>query len=77
MAFSPSESQWEEFTFVKLTVPASVSLAFLRPISRPPVPKPDYQLMPRGMSLIEPPLVQLYVWVHYKINKLPVAEWRA
>ena len=64
MTFSPSELQREEFTFVKLTVPASVSPAFLRPILRPPVPKPDYQLMPRGLSLIEPPLVQPYVWIH-------------
>ena len=77
MTSSPSESQKEEFTFVKLTMPASVSPAFWKPISRLPVPEPDYQLMPRGMSLIEPPLVQLCVWVHYKVNKLPVPEWRA
>ena len=77
MIFSPSESQREEFTFAKLTLPASVSPAFLRSILRPLVPKPDYQLMPRGMSLIEPPLVQLCLWVHYKVNKLPVLEWRA
>ena len=37
--------------------------------------KPDYQLMPKGTSLIEPPLTQLHVWVHYKINKLPVPKW--
>ena len=39
--------------------------------------KPDYQLMPRGTSLIELPLTQSYVWVHYKINNLPVPEWGA
>ena len=77
MTLSPSESQREEFTFIKLTMPASVSLAFWKGISRPPVPEPDYQLMPRGMSLKEPPLVQLCVWVHYKVNQLPVPEWRA
>ena len=25
---------------------------------------------------MEPPLTQLYMWVHYKISKLPVPEWR-
>ena len=58
MTSSPSESQREEFTFAKLTMPASVSPAFWKPILRPVVPEPDYQLMPRGMHLIEPPLVQ-------------------
>ena len=77
MTSSPSESQREEFIFIKPTIPASVSSAFQKPISRPPVPEPDYQLMPRGMSLIEPPLVQPCVWVHYKVNKLPVPKWRA
>ena len=33
--------------------------------------------MPKGTSLIEPPLTQPHVWVHYKINKLPVPEWGA
>ena len=33
--------------------------------------------MQRGMSLIEPPLVQLCVWVCYKDNELPLPEWRA
>ena len=77
MILSPSEFQRQEFTFVKLTMPASVSPAFQKPILRPLVPEPDYQLMPRGMSLIEPPLVEPCVWVHYKVNKLPVPEWRA
>ena len=77
MTLSPSEFQREGFTFIKLTMPAPASLAFQKPISRPLVPEPDYQLMPRGMSLIEPPLVQPCVWVHYKVNKLPVPEWRA
>ena len=36
-----------------------------------------YQSMPKGNSLIELPLTQLHVWVHYKINKLPVPEWGA
>ena len=57
MTSSSSEFQREEFTFIKLPMPASASLAFWKPISRPLVPEPDYQLMPRGMSLIEPPLV--------------------
>ena len=77
MISSPSESQREEFTFVKLAMPASVSSAFQMPISRLPIPEPDYQLKSRGMSLIEPLLVQLCVWVLYKVNKLPVPEWRA
>ena len=25
---------------------------------------------------MEPPMTQPYVWVHYKVNKLPVPEWR-
>ena len=52
MTLSPSESQREEFTFIKLAMPASVSMTSQKPISRPPVPEPDYQLMPRGISLI-------------------------
>ena len=77
MTSSPSESQREEFTFLKLTMPVSASPVFQKPILRLPVPEPDHQLMPRGMSLIEPPLVQPCVWVHYKVNKLPMPEWRA
>ena len=68
MISSPSESQREEFTFTKPTMPASVLPAFQKPISRPPIPEPDYQLKLRGMSLIEPPLVQPCVWVHYKVS---------
>ena len=33
--------------------------------------------MPKGTCLIELSLTQSHVWVHYKINKLPVPEWRA
>ena len=49
----------------------------MEPITPSIEAKPDYQLMPKGTSLIEPLLTQLYVWVHYKINKLPVPEWEA
>ena len=49
----------------------------MEPIALLMEPKPDYQLMPKGTSLIELPLTQPYVWVHYKINKLPVPEWGA
>ena len=49
----------------------------MEPITQSMKEKLNYQLMPKGTSLIEPPLTQPYVWVHYKINKLPVPEWGA
>ena len=49
----------------------------MAPITQLMEAKPNYQLMPKGTSLIELPLTQLYVWIHYKINKLPVPEWGA
>ena len=45
-------------------------------VPQPLVIELNYQLRPRGVCLMEPPLTQLYVWVHYKVNKLPVPEWR-
>ena len=75
MFLSPSRPQ-EEFTF-KPAVPRPVTLALMEPITLSTDTKPDYQLMPKGTSLIEPPLMQLYVRVHCEINKLSVPEWGA
>ena len=76
MVLSPPRPQ-EEFTFIKPAVPRPVTPAPIEPITQSMEAKPNYQLMPRGTSLLEPPLTQLYVWVHYKINKLPVPKWGA
>ena len=46
----------------------------MEPITQLMKAKPNYQLMSKGTSLIELLLTQLHVWVHYKINKLPVPE---
>ena len=77
MLLSPSRLQEKEFTFIKPAVPRPVSPAPMEPITPSMEAKPDYQLMPKGTSLIEPLLTQLYVWIHYKINKFPVPEWGA
>ena len=62
------------FTIVKPAVPRPATPALMEPITQLMEAKPDYQLMPKGTSLIELLLTQPYVWVHYKINKLPVSE---
>ena len=49
----------------------------MQPITQLIEAKLNYQLMRKGTSLIEPLLTQPYVWVHYKINKLPIPEWEA
>ena len=77
MALSPPRPQEVEFTFIKPTVPRPVTPVPMEPITPLMEAKPDYQLMPKGTSLIEQLLTQLYVCVHYKINKLPVPEWGA
>ena len=77
MVLSPPRPQEEEFTFIKPAVPRPVMSALMEPITQSMEAKPNYQLMPKGTSLIELPLTQPYVWVHYKINKLPVPEWGA
>ena len=75
MVLSPPRPQEKEFTFIKPAVPRPVTPAPMEPITQLMKAKPDFQLMPKGTSLIEPPLTQPYVWVHYKINKLPLPEW--
>ena len=77
MLLSPPRPQEEEFTFVKPAVPRPITPVLMEPITPSMEAKPDYQLMPKGTSLIEPLLTQPHVWVHYKINKLPVLEWGA
>ena len=72
----------KEFTFVKPAAdvkppPWPATPAVVEPLMQPAKVKPNYQLMPKGTCLIEPPLTQPNVWVHYKINKLPVPKWRA
>ena len=74
MVLSPPRPQEKEFTFIKPAVPRPVTPATMEPITQSMKAKPNYQLMPKGTSLIEPLLTQLYVWVHYKINKLPVPD---
>ena len=72
----------EKFTFAKPATevrspPQPATPAVMGPLAQPVKVKPNYQLLPKGTCLIEPPLTQLHVWVHYKINKLKVPEWRA
>ena len=73
MVLSTPRPQEKEFNFIKPAVPACPDGTYYT-VNRS---KTNYQLMPRGTSLIELPLTQPYVWVHYKINKLPVPEWGA
>ena len=77
MVLSPPRPQEEEFTFIKPTVPKPVMPASMEPITQSMEEKPNYQLMSKGTNLIELLLTQPYMWVHYKINKLPVPEWGA
>ena len=77
MVLSPPRPQEEEFTYIKPVVPRPVMPAPIEPITQLIETKPNYQLMPKGTSFIELPLTQPYVWVHYKINKLPVPKWGA
>ena len=75
MVLSPPRPQEKEFTFIKPAVPRPVTPAPMETITQLMKAQLDYQLMPKG--LIELPPTQLYVWVHCKINKLPVPEWGA
>ena len=72
----------KEFTFAKPAAdirpsPQPATSAMMEPLAQLVKIKPNYQLLPRRTYLVEPPLAQLHVWVHYKINKLPVPEWKA
>ena len=77
MILSPPRPQEKEFTFIKPAVPRPVMPAPMESITQLMEAKPDYQLMPKETSLIELPLTQPYVRVHYEISKLPVPEWGA
>ena len=56
----PPKPQEEEFTFIKPAVLRPITPAPMEPITPSMEAKPDYQLMPKGTSLIEPPLTQLH-----------------
>ena len=77
MVLAPARPKEKDFTFIKPAVPRPVTPAPMEPITQSMNTQPDYQLMPKGTSLKEPLLTQPNVWVHYKINKLPVPEWGA
>ena len=61
MVLSPPRPEEKEFTFIKPAVPRPVMPAPMEPITQLMKAKPHYQLMPKGTSLIEPLLTQLYV----------------
>ena len=82
MVLSPPRLLVKGFTFAKPAAdvrppPRPATPATMEPLAQPVMVKPNYQLRPKGTCLMELPLTQLYVWVHYKTNKLPVPEWRA
>ena len=82
MVLSPCRPLEKEFTFAKPATdvrppPRPATPAVMGPLAQPVKVKPNYQLLPKGTCLIQPPLTQPHVWVHCKINKLPVPEWRA
>ena len=71
MLLSPSKSPTKDFVFTKPSTDIELP-------TWPPMPnvvespqqltvvEPNYQLRPKGICLMEPPLTQPYVWVHYK-----------
>ena len=82
MVLSPPQPLEREFAFAKPATnirppPQPATTAAMEPLAQLVKVKPNYQLLPKGTCLIEPPLTQPHVWMHYKINKLPVPEWRA
>ena len=82
MVMSPPRPPATEFTFTRPAadarpLPQPTTPAVMEPPAQPVKLRPNYQMGPKGACLMELPLTQPYVWVHYKTNKLPVLEWRA
>ena len=81
MLMSPPRTPAEDFAFIELSADTRAPPQPSKPAMEGALPqlevvKLNYQMRPKGTYLMEPLLTQPYVWVHYKVNKHPVPEWR-